>query len=717
MDGQSIFAYNGIFPTEPSAWEKIYMGWQQPVVIDPLPGVFNITITTNVIAALSDASIVKIPINSSEYFLLENRIRDANSDGAKLTYMLNGQTLTKTFLNDTDGFQSYAVDSVDGVVIDVDEFDWATPGNGIVIWHIDENIINAKIDQNEINTDKNNRGVDVEEADGIQDIGEQFNTIFGDLVIGEGTSEDFWYGDNPAQLYENEFSKNTRPSSHSNGNANSLITISDFSLIANKMTFRLSFGDSLIKPIFSKQISLPDINSIKLTHLQESNKFYSLSGNDLFMFDQNGSFIKSFPQFSSFKPLVVSKQNINYVIGALGSKINLYKTLENTEYPIVTTDILNNEEISSAPIFVGYIVVLSTKTGKLLQYALGDTLKYIKSLNSQATEPIVKAAFDNSASYYSFITNSKFYENGNELFSSNELKDLVLTKNSSGELVSIILSGNNRIYIHSSAKGKLADITLASQDTITALSLGDLKNDGESYILFTKGSNIEAMNLLGSSADNFAFIDPLGIGFSGTSLAADFSGDAKAEVLAATKDGRIFAIDGGTGKLVEGFPISIGSELSSVPVLFLNDGKLSITAINKMNNFSAWQIGANEGRQYWSQENGNGYNLSFVDQASNINLVNEFFPENRAYNYPNPVYDGFTFIRYFVNEDSKINIKIFDRAGDFVAELNDNARGGFDNEIKWDVGSIQSGIYLARIEANSSSGKTESKVIKIAVIK
>ena len=40
MDGQSIFAYNGIFPPEPSAWEKIYLGWQQPVVVEPLPGMF-----------------------------------------------------------------------------------------------------------------------------------------------------------------------------------------------------------------------------------------------------------------------------------------------------------------------------------------------------------------------------------------------------------------------------------------------------------------------------------------------------------------------------------------------------------------------------------------------------------------------------------------------------------------------------------------------------
>ncbi|MCK7524864.1 MAG: hypothetical protein MZV64_48290 [Ignavibacteriales bacterium] len=38
-----------------------------------------------------------------------------------------------------------------------------------------------RLAENKINTDKTRRGVDVEEADGVQDIGEQFTTIFGDV--------------------------------------------------------------------------------------------------------------------------------------------------------------------------------------------------------------------------------------------------------------------------------------------------------------------------------------------------------------------------------------------------------------------------------------------------------------------------------------------------------------------------------------------------------
>jgi len=153
------------------------------------------------------------------------------------------------------------------------------------------------------------------------------------------------------------------------------------------------------------------------------------------------------------------------------------------------------------------------------------------------------------------------------------------------------------------------------------------------------------------------------------------------------------------------------------PVLYNANGKTNLAVLNDQNVLSAWSISSVEGKLYWSEEFGNPQNTSFIDAAENTNRINEFFPTSRAYNYPNPVYEGETNIRYYVDEDSKINIKIFDLAGDFVDELNDNAQGGMDNETVWGVSNIQSGVYLARIEAVSSSGKTEFAIIKIAVVK
>ena len=63
-------------------------------------------------------------------------------------------------------------------------------------------------------------------------------------------------------------------------------------------------------------------------------------------------------------------------------------------------------------------------------------------------------------------------------------------------------------------------------------------------------------------------------------------------------------------------------------------------------------------------------------------------------------------------------------AGDIAASvsggtlfLNEaSGQGGLDNEVDWDVSSIQSGVYFAHIGADGTNGSGHA-VIKIAVIK
>src|SRR3989304_5471032 len=95
MDAQSFFAYNGLFPPEPSAWEKIYMGWANPVSLKP--GIYDINLVANLAATLADTVILKVPISSTEYFLIENRQRDANKDGAILSINNKGILSTQVF--------------------------------------------------------------------------------------------------------------------------------------------------------------------------------------------------------------------------------------------------------------------------------------------------------------------------------------------------------------------------------------------------------------------------------------------------------------------------------------------------------------------------------------------------------------------------------------------------------------------------------------------
>ena len=728
MDGQSIFAYLGVYPPEPSPWEKIRLGWAEPVTMEIQNA--DVSLVTNLAATMSDTVILKVSLNSSEYYLIENRIRDANKDGSTITYVSRNLYRTNTFFSDTVGYQSFDVDSLSGVIVDVDEFNWAVPGNGIVIWHIDENVINEKIAENKVNTDKNRRGVDVEEADGVQDIGEVFYTVFGDQVIGEGTEEDFWHKDNPATLFENRFAKDTRPDTKTNTGANSLITIKDFSEIDNRISFRVEFGDSVVKPLFTLDL-LTDGAANGLSVLTDDfgrTNYYALINSELVVTDSE-VIISAEDFFSIYKPSGSVINNIQKSFGVYENMINTRRSNQDTSVVesyvsssvfSSTTSILTNENGSG-------LLLVGTENGKVLFFNSFLYPVLIDSFQINETEIVKQIAANEN--YIAVISESgilgspqllvyKFYDNqGNTVsFSDEIIIQLTLTQATNGAYISILLSSLNKFYVINSGE-IISQFSISTYEPLKSFSLTDLKQDGTNYIAINNGNSIEVYNWTGAMADNFPFTDPQGIGFVGTPLTADFEGDSKSEIISVTKDGRIFAIDGGTGKVVPGFPISCGGSVSVTPVLYNANGTTNLAVLNDQNVLSAWSISSVEGKLYWSEEFGNPQNTSFIDAAENTNRINEFFPSSRAYNYPNPVYEGTTNIRYYVSEDSKINIKIFDLAGDFVAELNDEAQGGMDNETVWNVGDIQSGVYLARIEAVCDCGNTEQAVIKIAVVK
>ncbi len=661
---------------------------------------------------------------------MENRERDVNNDGSKVTYQVNGSTFTRTFTKDTTGYYSFDVDSVDGVVTDVDEFDWALPGNGIVIWHIDQNVIDAKIGANKINTDKFNRGVDVEEADGIQDIGEQFTTIFGDVVIGEGGPEDFWYSSNPADLYENKFSKDTRPPAVTNSGANSLITMSGFSDLSNKMNFRLAYGDSTIVPLFSRNTGYTG-SQFYLTAPREYFTFALQADSSVYFLNGDGT--ETMPYIgglSTTKMAAFNVQNVQHIVGARQQYIAEYLTDGTT--PLIST--LGSGLYTTAPV-VRYLpdteepqILVGTSDGKIIMVkpaelpntpmTVQDSIEFGQELTVKqiaAEGSFIAAIFSSANSAVPY----KGYQdnNGNSLSIKDETPvKLAVTQNGKGEYIAVVLTSSRNFYVISGSE-VINHWNVPGTTELNSFAVADLKRDGENYIIYNSGANIEARNLSGALADNFPFMDPDNKEFTGNILAADFEGDRSAEIVASTIDGRIFAIDGGTGKTVYGFPISAGSGLAAYPVLYTDSGKTSLAVFNGSMNLTAWNIAQTEGKVFWGSEYGDTENSSFVEAASGQNAPAGFFPADRAYNYPNPVYDGQTYIRYYVSEDAKINIKIFDLAGDYVAELNDNAQGGLDNETVWNVGDIQSGVYLARIEVTGVSGKTDSKIIKIAVVK
>ncbi len=735
MDPQSIFAYNGVFPPEPSAWEKIYLGWATPVTLNVHNYKnYSINLFASLAANAADTTILKVPINSSEYFLIENRERDAYNNGCKITYVLKGDTLNETFKQDQTGFNNVDTDSLKGVITDVDEFDWALPGviddtadykGGILIWHIDNNVINASLSDNKINANLNHRGVNLMEASGVPEIGQMFTDVLGDQVVGEGTYEDYWYKNNPAYLYKNKFASDTRPSSNANTGANSLITIFNFSNIGNEISFNLTYGDSIVKPIFSA-ITPVTSNKVNLTLLQNGSifGFGIISNSSLILTDEKGNVKLSLPGFSNYKTASMSYNGDQYVYGVSDTSLNVLntstqkvKTFHASSTPSTAPVIQYNTDNKPSKILVGTI------NGTILQYTFDQNMmpKVDGEINTNNSGLVINkvCANQNTVSYIGSKAGNSEFIAGDETGTysgTGEVLDFAMSMDNSGKIYEVILLSGNKFIVISGGKA-IHQFNINSSDTISSFALADLKQDGSNYIIFSNGNNVDAVNLQGAEAVNFPFVDPLRIGFAGAPVTANFAGNSGSDIIAETTDGRIFAIDGNSGGVISGFPISAGARFISSPALFEYNSNISMAAIDMNKNLSAWEIGNSAGNVYWAEENGNNLNTSFIPAASGINTVGTFFPANMAYNYPNPVYGNVTNIHYYVAEDSKIDIKIFDLAGDFVAELKDNAQGGMQKETPWNVSNIQSGVYFARIQAVSSGGKSETNIIKIAVIK
>ena len=733
MDGQSMFSFQGIFPPEPSAWEKMFLGWVTPTEISV--GNHNLNIVNEFVANPADTTLIKIPINSTEYYLIENRKRDALKDGSKITYISNYQIYSKTFDRDSKNFIYYDVDTLEGVVIDVDEFDWALPGEdrnwkienfkdvGLIIWHIDEAIISENYLSNTINNDRYKRGVAIVEADGIRDIGEDFQTIFGETVIGEGTKEDTWYKSNPADYYENKFSFNTKPKALSNSGANSLISLTNFSDISNRTSFNLTFCSKYIDLIGNTNFRIPVPGEIKwLSSVYNGSETTNFAIYDRFFIKINskGEIALREKISSMFKPLIVGLNNKEiFVSPANENKLVVY--------------FINNNSIDSISIFLESDIystspVLYLQTNNNLEILLGSQngsiYKYTINLSSETISlkesiKIFKSAIEQiaiknngfNAISGSFYWCSDFGINNSPINLSEKAIQLVNTKVGNADVT--VIQTETRI-ISISNLNVLSEIR--KTDSVNPFILADLKNDGNNYIIQNNGTYLTAFNLTGSEASNFPIQNEYRTNFISSPLAVDLNNDNVADIISFTVNGDILAIDGITGKLIDGFPISSG-KIATVPIVFTENGKTALGVVTENNQFMSWNISQYDGKKFWTEENGNASNTSSVATASSNEKIAEFFPQSKAYNWPNPVYDGVTNIRYYVSEDSKAVVTIFDLAGDLVAKLSGNGIGGFDNEIVWNVKDIQSGVYFAHLKVTSNSGKTDTKIIKIAVIK
>jgi M6 family metalloprotease-like protein len=159
--GTGLWNANGYSPAEPCAWSKAILGWQ-PVRIVSHCDTCKLSYSEG---ANPSGELILVPVGGREYFLIENRLQDPNGNH-------------KFDFDDVDSNSVFDVftDSYLGA-----EFDYFLPGlgtgSGLLIWHVDEQQIEAGMPNNTVNADRFHKGVDLEEADGVEDLDQRVSSL------------------------------------------------------------------------------------------------------------------------------------------------------------------------------------------------------------------------------------------------------------------------------------------------------------------------------------------------------------------------------------------------------------------------------------------------------------------------------------------------------------------------------------------------------------
>ncbi len=169
----------GRTPGHLSAWSKVHLGWVTPTTIS------NYAEGREIQYVSGSPDVIKIPTTTSqEFFLLENRYRA--------------------------GYDRYL------------------PGDGLLIWHIDNSVIQQYLPYNMVNNNENRKGVDLEEASGTQDL-----DIRG---YNDGDNNDLW------KNRLTGFTPDSTPNSRLYDGTDTKIRVFNISAAGTIMTIDIDFG-------------------------------------------------------------------------------------------------------------------------------------------------------------------------------------------------------------------------------------------------------------------------------------------------------------------------------------------------------------------------------------------------------------------------------------------------------------------------------------------
>lgn len=707
----------GAIPANLSAWSRYTLGWVNPLVITNPETL--LTIRASEIDTLqygvANQTMIKVPISETEFFLIENRQQDIRQK------------------------DTIIIDVEDGVPIYVDygEYDFFLPGSGILIWHIDDEVLSVWYDSgyNIVQIDPSHKGVDLEEADGIQHFDAWW---YGDNLEYFGSRYDPFFVDDSNKA-NHHFGPFTNPNSDSYY-GKSLINIEILSYLDTLMDisvdfdiFQEGFPVTTIHGHTIYSVSYGDLNNDGNKEIIAATK----SGR-IYAYNNDGSLYDSY--YSPHE--ITTFLAVGDVNGDGADDILFAKGFELICLDGQTLDTMPGFSFTAGDEILGAPLLFDINGDSIDEIIFGSKDYNLYCLNSSGSNienfPIhlntwllsTPCVFKKDERQIGVLgSDGRFWliDKDSIIKEFDDSKHNMLTFASpvvgdidrDGNPEAVTINGYGTIYIYGAdTLEQWFDILIDTTFYVTP-ALADIDNDGYLEIIMPNSSKtLFVTNRNGTPENNFPWYADANIYY--PILAADLNNDGKEELVFGL--GISDSIGYGQLKIIN----DRNKEFAFSP-LFGEGGFTSPGVIFDLDSDGDMELacGSNSGILYiwdfpgtdvsWSgymnsPKNWGYYEGELAQPQIADGLLGSF------YIYPSPVEkDGI--VRFFLNQEATVTIEILDMVGHKIggAEL-DNPTANEYNEIGFDFTRQSNGVYILRVEAKNGSQR-EVKFKKFAILK
>jgi M6 family metalloprotease-like protein len=760
----------GLLPAAPCAWAKEYMGWSQPTVI--LEDAGPVEVKASVLRGPGER-LYRIPITSDEYFLIENRIDDIphvdpNSPGYVPTVALNEENGVVLGPIDPGCDPDLQVCPVNH------EYDFLLPGPGLMIYHVDDTrVIPGLMPYDTVNADRHRRGVAIEEADGIMDLGD-----IGSFYWAGSRYDPFFAANNDS------FAWDTFPSTDNNTGGKTYLAVTRISDADTVMTMNVRFDRwkpgwpvDIGEPIGRAGPRVADLDGDgerEVVVAAESGNVYAwhVDGSPVIeLSDPPGRFASARGGVSR-TPAVADldgdgEKEVIVASDAGSLHVWAHSDLDHDGaadrfsvlYPValdgpasaapIAADVDEGAGIEIAAASRGGFLTILRPSGEHVgasPYAFGHLV----------LDDVTLAAGDIDADGISEVITSTTnrgwvvalnadgtpvrgwpVEVGSWVRETVSLAvgDLDRAPGGGPEIVAVGSDGVVRAWDGGGSELAGWPVDLDAE-TKTRPGLADLDDDGYLEIVVPAGSSrVLGLRANGVPVENWPLLlqrgDSLGVNAS-PPVIGEIDATRGMDVIVAGPDGNLFAWDAVSGDLVAGWPLSSEPPAGAPWAGDADgDGYLDVLLAGRSGRVLFYQLpyAYSPGNVVWETEAGS----SAGDGAYPDSLLGGepapwpgLMDLDRTYCYPNPARQANLVVRVFLEEPTDVEIEILDVAGQIVKRFEFEGVHTV-NEVVWDTSRVASGLYIVHVEAfgplpagvatRMAHRPSEVKVMKVAVVR